>query len=117
MHGKCNVKFKIQNYGITKITQALLVASKDAGSEENTEKTKYMVMSREQNAERYRNIQISNKFFESVSKFRYFGTTPTYKNCIRKQIKNSLNSWYACYHSVRNFYLPFWYAKSVNIKM
>jgi hypothetical protein len=45
---------------IRKNTEALSIASKEIGLEENAEKTKYMVMSREQNAGHYSNIQIDN---------------------------------------------------------
>jgi hypothetical protein len=46
---------------IKKNTEALLIASKEIGLELNTEKTKYMVMSRDQNAGQNGNIQIGNK--------------------------------------------------------
>ena len=39
---------------------ALLVASKDIGQEVNAGKTKYMVMSRDQNAGRSHNMKIDN---------------------------------------------------------
>jgi hypothetical protein len=43
---------------IRKSTEALLIASKETGLEVNAEKTKYMVMSRDQNAGQNGNIQI-----------------------------------------------------------
>jgi hypothetical protein len=43
--------------------------------EVNAEKTKYMFMSRDQNAGRNGNIQIGNKSFETVEHFKYLGTT------------------------------------------
>jgi hypothetical protein len=51
---------------IRKNTDALLIATKETGLEENAEKIKYMVMSRDQNAGKNGNIQIGNKLFESV---------------------------------------------------
>jgi hypothetical protein len=42
-------------------TEALIIASKEIGIEVNADKTKYMVMSRDQNAEQNSNIQIGNK--------------------------------------------------------
>jgi hypothetical protein len=44
----------------------LLVASKDIGLEVNSDKTKYMVMSRDQNAGWSHNIKIDNGSFEMV---------------------------------------------------
>jgi hypothetical protein len=41
----------------------------------NAEKTKYMVMSRDQIAGQNGNIQIDNKLFETVEQFKYLGTT------------------------------------------
>ena len=46
---------------IRKNTDALLIASKEIGLEVNAEKTKYMVMSRDQNAGQNGNIQTGNK--------------------------------------------------------
>ena len=44
--------------------EALVVASKEIILEADAEKTKYMVMSRDQNAGQNINIQIGNKSFE-----------------------------------------------------
>jgi hypothetical protein len=51
---------------IRKNTEALLIASKQIGLEVNAEKTKYMVMSQDQNAGQNGYIQIGNKSFEAV---------------------------------------------------
>jgi hypothetical protein len=51
---------------IRKNTDALLIASKEIGLEVNAEKTKYMVMSRDQNEGQNGYIQIGNKSFETV---------------------------------------------------
>jgi hypothetical protein len=48
-------------HDIKKNTEALVVASKEIGLEVNAEKTKYMVMSRNQNAGQNHNIKIDNK--------------------------------------------------------
>jgi len=42
------------------------VASKEIGLEVNADKTKFMVMSRDQNAGRRHNIKIDNKSFEKM---------------------------------------------------
>jgi hypothetical protein len=51
---------------IRKNTEVLLIASNEIGLEVNAEKTKYMVMSRDQNAGQNGYIQIGNKSFETV---------------------------------------------------
>ena len=51
---------------IKKNTEALVVASKETGLEVNANKTKYMVMSRDQNAGRSHNIKNDNSSFERV---------------------------------------------------
>jgi hypothetical protein len=72
-------------------TEALLIASKEIGLEVNAEKTKYMVMSRDQNAGQNGYIQIGNKLFETVEQFKYLGTTLTNQNSIHEEI-NLLSS-------------------------
>jgi hypothetical protein len=77
---------------IQRNTKALLDASKEAGMEVNPEKTKYMLVSRCQKAGQRQSIKIGNRYFESVAKFKYFGTTLTVQNCIYEKIKSRLNS-------------------------
>jgi hypothetical protein len=50
-------------------------ASKEVGLEVNVEKTKYMLVSRDQNAGQNKEIKIGNRSFENVSQFKYLGTT------------------------------------------
>jgi hypothetical protein len=61
-------------HAIKKNTEASVVASKEIGLEVNAEKTKYMVMSRNQNAGQNHKIKIDNKSFERVEQFKYLGT-------------------------------------------
>jgi len=79
--------------------EALMVASKETGLEVNADKTKYMVMSQDQNAGRSRNINIDNSFFERVEEFRYMGTNITNQNSVLEEIKRRLKSGNACYYS------------------
>jgi hypothetical protein len=50
--------------------EALVVASKENGLQVNADKTKYMVMSREQNVGRNHNIKTDNCSFERVEEFK-----------------------------------------------
>jgi hypothetical protein len=54
----------------------LLDAGKEAGLEVNSEKTKYMLMSRKKAGQKH-GIKIANRSFERVAKFKYLGTTLT----------------------------------------
>ena len=56
---------------INKNTEALVIASKENGLEANADKTKYMVMSRDQNEERSHDIKNDNSCFERDEQFRY----------------------------------------------
>jgi hypothetical protein len=51
---------------INEKAEGLIAASKEIGQEVNADKTKYMVMSRNQNAGRSHNIQTDNSSFERV---------------------------------------------------
>jgi len=81
---------------------ALVAAIMEIGLEVSADKTKYMVMSRDQNAGRIRSVRIDNITFERVEEFKYLGTTLTNKNSISEEIKSRLRSGNAYYHSVQN---------------
>jgi hypothetical protein len=87
-------------HAIKKNTEALVVASKEIGLDIEAEKTKYMVMSRDQNAGQNHSMKIDNKSFERVEQLKYLGTTLTNRNSIQEEIKSRLKSGNACYHSV-----------------
>ena len=53
--------------------EALVAATREIGFEVSADKTKYMVMSRDQNAGRIRSVRIDNRTFESVEEFKYLG--------------------------------------------
>jgi hypothetical protein len=55
--------------------EALIVASKETGLEVNADKTKCMVMSRDQNAGRSHSMKIDNSSFGRVEEFKYLGRT------------------------------------------
>ncbi|KAJ4441625.1 hypothetical protein ANN_11481 [Periplaneta americana] len=81
-------------------TEILLEASKAIGLEVNPEKTKYMIMSRDQNIVRNGNIKIGDLSFEEVEKFKYLGATVTNINDTREEIKRRINMGNVCYYSV-----------------
>jgi len=58
---------------IKKNAETLIVARKEIGLEVNSDKTKYMVMSRDQNAGRSHNMKTDNRSFETVEEFKYLG--------------------------------------------
>jgi hypothetical protein len=84
-----------------KNTETLIGAIKEVGLEVNAEKTKYMFLSRHQNAWQNHSIEIGDRSFENVAKFKYLGTTVTNQNLIQEEIKRRLNSGNGCYHSVQ----------------
>jgi hypothetical protein len=69
-------------YTIQKNAEALLDAGKEVGLEVNSEKTKYMLMSRKKAGQKH-GIKIANRSFEGVAKFKYLGTTLTDQNCMQ----------------------------------
>jgi hypothetical protein len=56
------------------IDYRLVAATKEIGLEVNADKTKYMVMSRDQKAGRNHRIKIDNSSFERVEEYKYLGT-------------------------------------------
>jgi len=93
------------------------VASKETGLEVNADRTKYMVMSQDQNAGRSHNINIDNSFFERVEEFKYLGTTLTNQNSVQEEIKRRLKSGNVCYYSVQNLLSSRLLSKSLKIKI
>ena len=93
------------------------MASKEIGLEVNANKTKYMVMSRDENVGRRHSIQIDNRSFERVKGFKYLGTTLTYQNSVQKEINGRWKSGNACYHSVENILSSSLLSKNLNIKI
>jgi hypothetical protein len=57
--------------------ETLIDASKAVGLDVKAEKTKYMLLSRHQNAGQNHDIKIAKRFFENVAQFKYLGTTVT----------------------------------------
>ena len=97
--------------------EALVVATKEIGLEVNTDKTKYMVMSREQTAGLSHTMKVDNSSIERVKSFKYLGTTLTNQNSIQKEIKSRLKLGNACYHSVQNLLSSSLLSKNLKIKI
>jgi hypothetical protein len=102
---------------IKKNTETLIGASKEVGLEINVEKTEYMLLSHRQNVGQNLDIIIANRLFETVSQFKYLGTTVTNRNLIQEEIKRRLNSSNACYHSVQNLLSSRLLSKNLKIRI
>ena len=96
---------------IKRNTGALVVASKEIGLEVNADKTKYMIMSRDQNAGRSHNIKIDNSSFEWVGDLKYLGKTLTNQNSIQEEIKRNWSQGMLALTRRRIFSLPVCYPK------
>ena len=95
----------------------MLAASKEIGLEVNVDKTKYMIMSGDQNAGRSHTMRINIRSSEMVEQFKYLGTTLTSQNSIQQEIKSKLKSGNACYYSVQNLLSSISLSKNINIKI
>jgi hypothetical protein len=102
---------------IKKSTENLTDATKEVGLEVNTGKTKYMLLSRHQNAGQNHDVKRANTSFENVAQLKYLGTTVRNQNLIQKEIKRRLNSGNACYHSVQNLLSSCLLFKNIKIKI
>jgi len=58
---------------IKKNAEPLVAASKETGLEVNADKTKYMAVSKDQNARESHNIDIDNSAFEKGGRLQIFG--------------------------------------------
>ena len=83
-----------------KNTEIFIKTSKDIAFEVNSDKTKYMITSRQENIVQNQNIMIENLSFEKVEKIKNMGVTVTNTNDIRLEIKRRMNMGNACYYSL-----------------
>jgi len=67
--------------------EALVAATWEIRLEVSADKTKYMVMSRDQNAGRNHSVRIDNNTFERVEEFKYLGTTLRNQILLRKKLE------------------------------
>ena len=94
-----------------------MAATREIGLEVSADKTKYMVMSRDQNAGRIHSVRNGNSTSERVEEFKYLGTTLTNQNSIVEEIKSRLRSRNACYHPVHNLLSSRLLSKNLKIKI
>jgi hypothetical protein len=87
-------------------TEALLEASREVGLE----------VSHHQNVGQNHNSLIPYKSFENVVKFKYLRKTVRNPNCIHEEIKSTLNSGNACYHSVQSLLSSRLFSKNLKKK-
>jgi hypothetical protein len=92
---QCNID------NIKKNPETLIDANKKVSLKINIQKTKYMLLSRQQNASQNGDIKIASRSFENVSQLKYLQLTVTNQNLIQEQIKRGLTSDNACHHSVQ----------------
>jgi len=60
-------------HSVRENAEALVVATKEIGREVNADKSKYMIMFRDQNAGRSHSVEIDNSPTERVEEFQIFG--------------------------------------------
>jgi len=97
--------------------EALIVASKESGLVVNADKSKYMVMSRDQNAGQSHSMKTDNSYFERAEEFKYLGTTLTNQNSIQEETKSRLKSGNTCCHPVQHLLSSSLLSKNLKIKI
>ncbi|KAJ4432230.1 hypothetical protein ANN_20846 [Periplaneta americana] len=97
--------------------EILVEANKATGLEVNPEKTKYMIMSRDENIVRNGTIKIGDLSFEEVEKFKYLGATVTNINDTREEIKRRINMGNACYYSVEKLLSSSLLSKNLKVRI
>jgi hypothetical protein len=83
----------------------------------SAEKTKHMLMSCCQKAGQRQSINIVNRSFEDVAKFKSFGTALTDQNCMHEEFNSRLNLGNACYHFVQTSLTFCLLSRNVNVKI
>ena len=86
--------------------EALVAATREIGLDISADKTKYMVMSRDQNAGRIHSVRIDNSTFERVEEFKYLGTTLTDQKSIAVEMKSRMRSGNAHTHTHARMHTP-----------
>ncbi|KAJ4451668.1 hypothetical protein ANN_03138 [Periplaneta americana] len=98
-------------------TEILPEANNAVGLEVNPEKTKYMIMFRDQNIVRNGNIKIGDLSFEEVEKFKYLGAIVTNINDTGEEIKRRINMGNASYYSVERLLSSSLLSKNLKVRI
>jgi hypothetical protein len=80
------------------------------------EKTKYPVMSRDQDAGQNHNKETGNNSLERVEQVKYLGTNLTNQNSMHEEITSRLKPENACYHSAQNLLFSSLLCKNIRIE-
>jgi len=75
-----------------KNAEVLVPARKETGLDVDADKSKYVVMSRDQNAGRSHNVKNENSSLERVEEFEYLGTSVRTQLSIQEDVKGRLKS-------------------------
>jgi len=97
--------------------EALVAGTRETGLEVSADKTKYMVMARDQNVGRNQSVSVDNSNFESEEEVTYLQTISTDQISIPEEIKSRLRSGNACYHLVQNLLSSRLLPKNLKIKI
>jgi len=106
------VTYRAEEHLLKKNREASIVSSKEKGLEVNADKTKYMIISRDQNAGQSQNINIDNSTFERVEEFKYLGTNLTNQNSLQEEITSKFKSGMFAIFQCRNICLSVCYPQT-----
>ena len=101
-------------YTIKKNRGSLEVANKETRLEVNGDKTKYMAISRDQNAGRSNNIKIDYSSLERVEQLQYFGINLTNQNYVQEEIIEAWSQTKLLIIRCRIFCISVCYTKIIN---
>jgi hypothetical protein len=98
-------------------TLTLIDAGKEVGLEVDAEKTKYMLLSRQQNARQNHDINIGNRCFENVGSVQIFWNDYNKSKPDSGGNKWKLISGNACFHSVQILLCSRLLSKDIKIRI
>jgi hypothetical protein len=102
---------------VKKNADALMVATKEIGLEVNADKSKYLIMSRDQNTGRSHSVNAENISIGRVEVFKYLEITLKNQTSIQEAIKSRLKLGNSCYCSVQNLLSSSSLSKNLKIKI